>query len=118
MSQTKLTIDQLKSIILEQVNLEVKKLANKSTHTLPFRQKYIVQCIRAVTASRVGLGNRGLIKKGDFITEFGAPTRDPNKAAIYSWKEGNDFPFEQEMPAGSLKEFFRPVPVSILPLEE
>lgn len=76
-------------------------------------QNYVVQCHTGVSRRKVLLGSRGRYQPGDLVTEDGTPTRDPNEAAIYVHDGDEEFPFEDVYDWGTLRDYFKPVPVTI-----
>ncbi len=79
-------------------------------------QRYVVVCRTRVKGSTVGLGSR-TYKLGDMVTPSGSPTRDPNKAAIYT-KGDDDFPWWDDFDWGNLGLYFEPRLISIQLVEE
>jgi hypothetical protein len=74
--------------------------------------KYVVRCTRRIACDDAGLGNGGYYRKGDFVTEDGAPTRSLNKAFIYG-EADNEFPID-DWRNGELRGFFEFVPVKLV----
>lgn len=87
-------------------------------------QKYIVVCTNAITRSKAGLGSSGRFVPGEYITENGTPTSDPNArrkpAAVYV-RGKDDFPFRDTWiyaygyhgKKSDLLDYFEAVPVDV-----
>lgn len=78
-------------------------------------QKYVVQCIKSVAKSKVGLGSKGNFPKSHYVKKDGGATKSIDKAFVYT-KGNQDFPFDDDFTSGfSLSDYFCAVPCSIQP---